>query len=89
MVGAVGPFADRDVILFQAHRHDPRGGRIYGLYAMRGCKIFAITQGRDSLDGGVVKHVAHMYPQAVRDGLVIYPVVFRDGAQTTYAVRLY
>ncbi len=88
MVAAVGPFADDDVIVFQAHRADPGGELVYGLYALRGCALFRITEAGDALDGKTVSGVAHMYAQAVGRGLVIYPVVFTDGSQATYAVRL-
>jgi hypothetical protein len=88
MVAAVGPFVDADTILFQAHSHRKDGELVYGLYALRGCTVYPITVGGDVLDGHVVKHVAHMNPQAVAGGVAIYPVVFTDGAQASYAIRL-
>lgn len=88
MVAAVGPFADGDVILFQGHRGLRNGERRYGLYALRGCTLYILTEDGSVLDGRNVAHVAHMYPQAVAGGLVIYPVVFTDGGKATYAARL-
>jgi hypothetical protein len=88
MVAAVGPFADGDVILFQGHRGLRNGERRYGLYALRGCTLYVLTEDQSMLDGRSVAGVAHMYPQAVAGGLVIYPVVFTDGGQATYAARL-
>jgi hypothetical protein len=88
MVAAVGPFADKDIILLQGHRGLRNGERRYGLYALRGCTLYILTEEQSVLDGRKVAHVAHMYPQAVVGGLVIYPVVFTDGGQATYAARL-
>jgi hypothetical protein len=40
------------------------------------------------LDGRTVRHVAGMGRQAVAAGVVLFPVVFSDGSQATYALRL-